>query len=234
MISRAVEDYLKAIYELQQEEEVGPVTTSALAGRLEIAPASVTGMLKKLAESQPELVCYERHHGVRLTPAGEKLALDVIRHHRLLESYLSEALGYTWDQVHTEADRLEHVISEEFEDRIAAVLGHPEIDPHGDPIPDRNGAVPRRNETRLTELEAGQSAAICRVSDHDPALLRYLSELGITLQVRVEVTEKAPFSGPIYVRVAGQSGPHALNPSVTDHIFVALDTIRKSEMEQVV
>ncbi|MBI4770153.1 MAG: metal-dependent transcriptional regulator [Chloroflexi bacterium] len=228
MISHAVEDYLKAIYELQQSEGSGQVSTSALAGKLGFAPASVTGMLKKLSAARPRLVDYERHRGASLTPAGERIALQVIRHHRLIESYLSEALGYTWDEVHNEADRLEHVISEEFEDRIAAMLGHPQTDPHGDPIPDRDGGMVRRPETRLTDLEAGQSAEICRVSDHDPALLRYLSGLGISLRTRVQVTGRGPFGGPLHVRVAGAEAAHPLNPGVTDHVFVTPETASPS------
>ena len=138
-VSHAVEDYLKAIYELQIEH--GKVSTNALADQLKVAPASVTGMLKKLAEDRPRLVNYERHHGVVLTPAGEKIALEVIRHHRLIELYLHQALGYPLDQVDAEAEKLEHVISEDFEDRIAKWLGNPEIDPHGDPIPSKDGKI---------------------------------------------------------------------------------------------
>ncbi len=219
-ITQSAQDYLKAIYDVQAETGGEPVSTSALAARLGIAPGSVTGMLKKLSESDPRLVDYERHHGARLTPAGERAALDVIRHHRLIESYLSNALGYSWDQVHTEADRLEHAISEEFEDRIAAMLGDPETDPHGEPIPDRNGYVPPRKEIRLTDLAAGQCGVISRVSDDDPALLRYLSDLGIALQEEVQAAEKRPFGGPLLVRVGGRPEVHALNPSVTDHVFV--------------
>ena len=137
MLSEAVENYLKAIYEIEQDS--GRVTTNALAERMVVKPASVTGMIKKLAEGKPRLVDYERHRGVSLTPAGRRIALEVIRHHRLIELYLQQSLGYAWDEVHDEAEKLEHVISEEFEDRIAEMLGDPEFDPHGDPIPAKNG-----------------------------------------------------------------------------------------------
>src|SRR5262245_24773120 len=155
MISHAVEDYVKAIYEL--EEDFGKVTTSALAEKLAVAPASVTGMIQKLAEAKPKLVKYERHHGVTLTPAGRKIALEVIRHHRLIELYLAEELGFAWDQVDAEAEKLEHVISEEFEDKIAERLGHPTTDPHGDPIPSKDGAVAPLCRTALTLTPAGQT-----------------------------------------------------------------------------
>lgn len=218
MLSQAVEDYLKVIYEIQQER--GKVTTSALAEKLNVAPASVTGMLKKLAEFSPRLVNYERHHGVSLTPAGDKIALEVIRHHRLIESYLHTSLGYTWDKVDEEAEHLEHVISEEFEDRIAEALGHPQVDPHGDPIPAKNGHVAATIAPRLTDLEPGQRGRICRVRDDDPALLRYLGELGLRPDARVQVTDKSPFEGPIHVRVGEGGSPHALGRQVTDQIFI--------------
>src|SRR5574341_1113992 len=153
MLSHATEDYLKAIYEL--EEDFGRVTTSALAERLNVAPASVTGMLQKLAEGRPRLVNYERHHGVVLTPAGRKIALEIIRHHRLIELYLAEELGYEWDRVDAEAEQLEHVISEEFEDKIAARLGDPTVDPHGDPIPSKDGTVAAHSRLPRSEDEGG-------------------------------------------------------------------------------
>lgn len=223
MLSEATENYLKAIYELQQGS--GRVTTSALADKLQVAPASVTGMLKKLAEGRPRLVKYERHQGVLLTPAGEKIALEVIRHHRLIEKYLHEALGYTWDQVDAEAERLEHVISEEFEDRIAALLGHPDFDPHGDPIPTKGGHVPRPDHPRLSDLAIGQSGRVRRVRDDDPALLRYLAELGIIPDAALTVSERAPFDGPLHIRVGSSvdAPAHALGRQVTDQIFVEVD-----------
>jgi DtxR family Mn-dependent transcriptional regulator len=222
----AVEDYLKAIYQLQGEGEEGRASTSSLAERLGVARASVTGMLKKLAAWKPRLVEYARYRGVRLTPAGEKIALEVIRHHRLIESYLHEALDYSWDEVHREADRLEHVISEAFEDRIAAKLGHPETDPHGDPIPERDGSLPERDEIRLTQLPQGQAGAICRVAD-DPDLLRYLAELGLKLGAKIEVTEVSPLDGPVHVRQVGAQATHALGRKVTDRVFVRPHVARR-------
>jgi DtxR family Mn-dependent transcriptional regulator len=220
MISHAVEDYLKAIYEL--EEDFGKVSTTALADKLAVAPASVTGMLQKLAESRPRLVNYERHHGVGLTPAGRKIALEIIRHHRLIELYLAEELGFAWDRVDAEAEKLEHVISEEFEDKIAERLGNPTTDPHGDPIPTKEGTVAEKSRITLTETTAGQTVRVARVRDDDPALLRYLAELGIIPDATVTVAEKAPFDGPLHVCVGSRSeqATHALGKEVTDQIFV--------------
>lgn len=219
MISHAVEDYLKAIYELA--EDGGKVSTSALTEKLGVKAPSVTGMLQKLAEATPALVDYERHQGVTLTRAGRRVALEVIRHHRLLELYLSQALGYNWDQVDAEAEKLEHVISEEFEDRIAAFLGEPTHDPHGDPIPSKDGSVEPYSRTPLSEVDAGQTTRVARVSDDDPALLRYLGELGMVPGAVVTVTSRAPFSGPMHVRVGGaDEASHALGREVTDQVFV--------------
>lgn len=222
MISHAEEDYLKAIYEL--EEDFGRVSTSALAERLAVKPASVTGMLQKLAEGRPKLVNYERHHGVSLTPGGRKIALEVIRHHRLLELYLAEALGYGWDQVDAEAEKLEHVISEEFEDKICALLGDPALDPHGDPIPGKDGSVAELSRLSLSDVNAGQTARVTRVRDNDPALLRYLAELGIVLDATLTIAEKSPFDGPLHVRVGTRpdAPAHALGKQVTDQIYVEL------------
>lgn len=220
MISEAIQNYLKTIYELQQE--MGKVSTNALAEKLGVAPASVTGMIKKLAEERPRLVNYERHHGVSLTPAGQKIALEVIRHHRLIELYLHQALGYSWDQVDAEAEKLEHVISEDFEDRIDALLGQPAFDPHGDPIPTKNGEMPRPDHPRLSELSAGQTGRVSRVRDDDPALLRYLAELGIIPDATLIVDGKAPFGETLSVRVGASSDSpsHTLGKQVTDQVFV--------------
>jgi DtxR family Mn-dependent transcriptional regulator len=219
MVSHAVEDYLKAIYEI--EEDFGAVSTSLLAVHLAVAPASVTGMVQKLAKSRPRLVNYERHHGVTLTPAGRKIALEVIRHHRLIELYLAESLGYEWDRVDAEAEQLEHVISEEFEDKIAAMLGDPTTDPHGDPIPTKAGTVVEPSRRPLSSVEPGQTVRVTRVRDDDPAFLRYLSELGINLHAVLVVTDRAPFDGPLHVSVGART--HALGRSVTDKIFVDIE-----------
>ncbi len=173
-ITYAIEDYLKTIYDLTVSHE--RASTNQIADALEIKPASVTGMVKKLSRSEPPLVDYQKHRGVALTPEGEKVALETIRHHRLLETFLHEILGYDWDTVHDEADRLEHVISEEFEERIDRALGEPTHDPHGDPIPTRDLKMPSHASTRLCDLRAGQQAVVQRVPDTNPELLRYLGE----------------------------------------------------------
>lgn len=218
-ITHSIEDYLKAIYELAQK--ASPVSTSALADKLENAPASVTGMLKKLATFDPPLVEYKRHHGVTLSPAGDKIALEVIRHHGLLELYLTEALGYSWDEVHTEADRLEHFISEDFEERIANFLGDPSLDPHGEPIPSKEGAMAMPAGMRLSDLDIGEAATIVRVVDDNAELLRYLAELGMQPNAGVVITSRAPFDGPLHVEVDGKT--HALGRRVTNRVYVALE-----------
>ncbi len=220
-ISHAIEDYLKAIYELQ--EDMGRVSTNALAEKLGVQCGSVTGMIQKLADDRPRLVNYEKHRGVSLTPAGRKIALEVIRHHRLIELYLHQALGYTWDEVDAEAEKLEHVISEDFEDRIAAVLGNPERDPHGDPIPHKDGTVAELCGEPLTSLRVGQHARVARVRDDDPALLRYLAGIGIVPDAIVVIAEKAPFGGPLHVRVGSGKSAHALGKQVTDRVFVEVE-----------
>ena len=197
MISESMQDYLKTIYKLSQS---GEATTSAIAEQMDVSAASATNMIKKLAELK--LARHTPYQRVQLTPAGRKIALEVVRHHRLIELYLTEALGYSWDQVDSEAEELEHHISEAFEDRIAAALGQPTHDPHGDPIPTRDGVVDEQRHERLAEQPAvGRSAQVCRVSDASAERLRYLAELGLRPDVRVTVLERAPFKGPIRLRV---------------------------------
>lgn len=196
-VSQAVEDYIKAIYLLEQGE--GKVTTKALALALEVAAPSVTAMIKRLHAMR--LVRHTRYRGVSLTPSGRRMALEVIRHHRLLELYLVEALGLPWDQVHDEAERLEHVISEELEERIAERLGHPMTDPHGDPIPTKAGEMDHPAYLPLSDLRPGTAAIIKRVADQAPAKLRYLGNLGLFPEVRVTLLEKAPFGGPMSLAV---------------------------------
>ena len=220
VISPVVEDYLKAIYYLQ-EASAGEVSTSSLAERLGVASPSVTSMLQKLAQHRPKLVNYEPRGGATLAPAGRKIALEVIRHHRLIELYLSQELNYTWDEVHAEAEKLEHVISEEFEDKIAERLGAPQLDPHGDPIPTKEGALIEPSRLALLDLAVGQAARIIRVRDNDPAFLRYLTEQGIGLNARVVVTDKAPFDGPLLVTVGAQV--RTLSRMAASWIFVAPD-----------
>jgi DtxR family transcriptional regulator, Mn-dependent transcriptional regulator len=201
-ITPAIEDYLKAIYQLNAEvPEAGSVTGQRIAERLGVAPPSVTNMIKRLSELG--LVQHERYRGVELSGEGERIALEVVRHHRLLERYLVEALGYGWDEVHDEAERLEHHISEALEARMAAVLGDPTLDPHGDPIPGLDGSVNMILEQRLLDLTPGQTAIVGRVSDQDPERLRYLQQLGITPGTQVTLLETLPFDGPLRLEIAG-------------------------------
>ncbi len=183
----AVEDYLKAIFVLE-ERSGGTASTTGLASRLQVSPPSVTGMVKKLAKL--DLVAYDRYHGVQLTDAGRSAALEVIRHHRLLELFLVEEFGMPWDAVDAEADRLEHVLSEEVEQRIAARLGEPTRDPHGDPIPTRDGSLIDVATVALAELALGDSGTIARISDSSPGALRELSKLGVGLQSPVELLRR--------------------------------------------
>lgn len=217
-LTQSVEDYLKAIYELTIHD--GRATTSKLAAYLDVTPASVTGMIKKLAATQPPLVEYRKHRGVSLTDSGRKAALETLRHHRLLELFLFEILGYPWDEVHEEADRLEHVISEELEERIASVLGDPKHDPHGDPIPSKDLDVPQSPTLCLRDLQDGDIAVILRVRDTDSELLRYLLDLGIVPKKRIEVMKRTPFDDNLHIRVQGNEETHVLGPHITDQIFV--------------
>lgn len=197
---QAIEDYLKTIYTLAEAES--PVSTSRVATARGVKPGSATSMIQRL--NKLNLVNYEKHYGVTLTPAGEKIALEVIRHHRLLELYLIEALGFSWDEVHEQADILEHVISEKLEERIAAALGHPTIDPHGDPIPHKDGTIERIEAFPLTTLRDGAQATVTRIAEDDNSeLLRYLSKLKLTLGQHLEVINVAPFDGPVTILIDG-------------------------------
>lgn len=217
-LTQPIEDYIKAIYECTAEH--GRATTNQIADRLEVTPASVTGMLKKLAATKPPLVSYLKHHGVRLTAEGEKVALEIVRHHRLLEMYLHQVLGYEWDAVHEEAERLEHVISEEFEERIAQAMGNPLHDPHGDPIPTRDLHMPDSSSMLLAQMRPGQKAVVSRVRSEHADLLRYLGELGITPQAAFEVLAYSPFDETMTLRVSGREQPVILGPRITRAIFV--------------
>lgn len=197
MTSPAVQDYLKAIYKLSRGPEAA--STSSIAERLQVAAGSVTGMLKRLSEQG--LVEHVPYYGARLTDEGEREAIRMIRRHRVLELFLVEVLGYTWDRVHEEAERLEHAASDELIDRMAQVLGEPESDPHGAPIPGTAGSFEDTRYPPLSELEVGRRAVLRRVSDEDPAALRYLAGLGLTPGAELEVLERAPFGGPLRVRV---------------------------------
>jgi DtxR family Mn-dependent transcriptional regulator len=211
----AVQDYLKAIYALESEGQ--RVTTSALARRMGVSAPSTTAMTKRLAE----LGLVERlpYRGVALTGAGRRGALEVLRHHRLLERYLVDRLGLSLDEVHAEAELLEHALSEELEARIDAELGFPTHDPHGDPIPDRDLRVVRGDDRTLLDLEPGARASISRVPDGDSALLRYLGELGIVPGSDLELVDYAPFGGPVTVRT--NRGEHAISRELADRIAAA-------------
>ena len=214
MVSESAQDYLKAIWKLQAAH--GEATTSALAGELGVSPASATAMLKKL--DRLGLVQHEPYHGARLTPAGERVALEVIRHHRLLELYLKEALGLSWDQVHVEAERLEHYLSDEVEARIDAALGYPTRDPHGDPIPTAELVLETGERRTLVDVAAGDEAVVRRVPDSDPELLRYLADLGLVPECPVVMIEQAPFEGPVTLEIGGTT--HSIGRSVAARIEV--------------
>jgi DtxR family transcriptional regulator, Mn-dependent transcriptional regulator len=216
VVSESAQDYLKAIWKL---ERGGDMSTSALAESLGVAPASATAMLKKLATLG--LVVHERYRGATLTPAGERMALEVVRHHRLLELYLMEALGLSWDQVHEEAEKLEHHLSDELEARIDQALGFPTRDPHGDPIPSPELLLARDELTCLSDLEAGSMTIIRRVPDSDPELLRYLATLGLVPAEEVTVVEQAPFDGPVTIEVRGSR--HAIGRSLAAQIEVGVE-----------
>jgi DtxR family Mn-dependent transcriptional regulator len=217
--SASVEDYVRAIYGLAERGE--PVTNASLSGRLEVSASSASGMVTKLA--QQDLVEHVPYRGIELTPQGRQLARAVLRRHRLIESYLVSELGYTWDEVHTEADLLEHVVSDRLVDRIAVKLGDPVRDPHGDPIPARDGSVEELSTRLLEELPAGTVGEIVRVWDTDPELLRYLAERSIGLGERIEVVEHQPFGGSIVVKVGRppEAATHALGREIAQALSVA-------------
>jgi len=217
MLSAKMEDYLKAIYELQRESE-DPVATSRIAELLDVTAPTATSMMEKLEER--ELVEREKYKGVRLTPEGETVALEVVRHHRLLETYLTEELGYDWAEVHDEADRLEHHISETFERRVAEMLDDPVVDPHGDPIPtDALDPVDETAGHTLAECAEGETVVVRRVSDRDPDELAYLDEAGITPGTELLVEEVAPI-GMVTVALVEADGPVSLPDGVAGTIFV--------------
>lgn len=216
MTSASVQNYLKAIYQLQEKCET--VTTTALAQHLDISAASATNMIKKMARLK--LVRHSPYHGVELTTAGEKMALEVIRHHRLIELFLAEALGVPWEAVHAEAEKIEHVISEDLEDRIANFLGDPLHDPHGDPIPTKGGQVENPMYQSLLDIGAGHSAVIRRVSDQNPEHLKHFFKLGLVPDATVDVLQREPFEGPLRVRVSS-GHEHTLDETLARSIWVA-------------
>jgi DtxR family Mn-dependent transcriptional regulator len=215
-LTAPVEDYLKVIYVIEQDG--GAAATNDIAARLDIAAASVSGMVRRLADQG--LLAYERYHGVRLTEAGRRAALRTIRRHRVIEAYLAKALGYAWDGVHAEAERLEHAASDELVDRMAAAIGEPLTDPHGHPIPSRDGVIDERRHRTLSDLAAGQRSRVMRVSDDDPELLRYLAKIGIRPGVVVTLAERAPFDGPLSLRIGRGGGVAQVGPALASRVTV--------------
>ena len=214
-LTAPVEDYLKAIYTIGRG--TGAAATNEIAQRLALAPASVSGMVRRLADQG--LLAYERYHGVKLTETGRRAALRTHRRHRVIEAYLAQALGYPWDRVHAEAERLEHAASDELVDRMAATMGEPEVDPHGAPIPTRDGAVDETEHTSLAELAVDTPGVVVRVADEDPAMLRYLAELSVVPGKRVTVKSRAPYGGPITL-VVGRA-EISVGPALAAHVLTA-------------
>ncbi len=214
-LTAPVEDYLKAIYAIGKG--TGAAATNDIAQRLALAPASVSGMVRRLADQG--LLAYERYHGVKLTESGRRAALRTLRRHRVIEAYLAQALGYPWDRVHEEAERLEHAASDELVDRMAATIGEPEVDPHGAPIPTRDGAVDETEYTSLADLAVGVPGVVMRVTDEDPGMLRHLGELSVVPGKRVTVKARAPYGGPITLAVGRQE--HSIGPALAAHVLTA-------------
>jgi DtxR family Mn-dependent transcriptional regulator len=219
-LTDSIQDYLKTIYELTAEGE--PASTTAVAAQLGIAPPSVTGMSQRLASLKPALVVYHKYQGVKLTPAGKRAALEIIRHHRLLEAWLVQTLGYSWDEVHAEADKLEHAISEELEERIAAALGYPARDPHGELIPTVDLTMPSDESVSLSALQPEQEATVRRVHARDTDLLRYLEELGLIPGARVKALEVLPYDQVMRLQVLGRKEGVVLGPAITSRVFVEI------------
>ena len=209
-----IQDYLKAIYQFQEAE--GNVSTTALAKHLKIAPASVSGMIKKLFGMN--LVDYKRYYGVVLTVTGKKIALETLRHHRLVELYLAKAMGISWDRVHPEAEKWEHVLSEELEEKMDEMLGHPVADPHGAPIPPRRGNFHNQSKVNLAQLKRGHEGLIGGVSDEDPELLRYLGSMGLYPNVKFSVMDVAPYEGPVTIKVGNKA--HVIGQKAASHLWV--------------
>lgn len=215
VLSQSVEDYLKTIYKLETEEK--GASTTKIADAMDVSSASATNMVKRL--SKMGLVDYQSYKGASLTSAGKKIALEIIRHHRLLELYLLEVMGYSWDEVHDEAEKLEHHISEQFEDKIAELLDNPTHDPHGDPIPTKDGIMPKMEIEPLVEAKKGQNYLVSRVKNQDPELLRYLEKIGLLPGAKLTVKEKGPFKGPITLDI--EENEQVLGHEVAEHILIA-------------
>lgn len=219
-LTDTVQDYLKVIYDLSTESDL--VNTGRIADALMVSPASVTDMVQRLATEEPPLLDYKKHQGVALTETGRKAALETIRHHRLLELFLHEILGYSWDQVHTEADRLEHVISEEFEERVAAVLGDPQRGLHGKLIPTKFLEMPDHKTTFLYELRPDQKGIVHSVNDDDPGFLRYLEQQGLVPGARFSVVDFSPYDDNLRLLINGKIEEVVLGASITSQVMVEI------------
>ena len=213
VLSEAIQDYLKTIYELSPEGR--PTSTNQIAESLHVRAASVTGMIKRLASMEPPLVIYHKHHGVQLTEEGKHISLQIVRKHRLLELFLVKILGYTWDEVHEEAERLEHAVSFRFGDRLAVLLGEPDFDPHGDPIPGRDLQLPAMQTIPLSSTQAGQRVRVRRVPTNNPALLRYLGEMGVLPGAEISVLAQIPFDRTVRIRVEEGGCEHVLGAEIS-------------------
>lgn len=224
-LSPAIQDYLRAVYKLSRRLPEGEkVTTNRLAERLSVKPASVTVMLQRLAAAEPPLLIYHKHQGVSLTPAGEQAALGVVRHHRLLEQYLHEKLGYSWDEVHDEADRLEHAVSDLLAARMAAALGYPTHDPHGHAIPGEDLSLAPSATVSLDQLAVGEAAVIQHVRDEDPELLRYLDQIGLRPGASVRVIEAQPLNELFVIVIGRTDQERAVGALVAAQVFVLPDS----------
>jgi DtxR family Mn-dependent transcriptional regulator len=220
-ISENIQDYLKQIYELTRSG--GSASTSQLAEVLGISSASVTNMIQKLSVTVPPYVIYMKHHGVKLTDAGMQVALKIVRRHRLIEHYLVKALGYSWDEVHKEAEILEHAMSPLLEERMDAALGYPEFDPHGDPIPDADLNLPEMDQTALSMLEVGKSGLIFRVPHEDPEILRYLDKCGMRPGAHIRLIARTPYDQTMRIKILDIDEETVIGPNLGNQITISLD-----------
>jgi DtxR family Mn-dependent transcriptional regulator len=220
-LSHNIQDYLKRIYELTLEG--GKATTSQLADVLEISPASVTNMLQKLSMTEPPYVTYQKHQGVRLTEAGRKAALKILRRHRLIEAFLVAKLGYSWDEVHDEAEVLEHAMSARLEERMDTALNHPKFDPHGDPIPDEDLTMPEIKQIALSDLAVGAQGAILRVPHEDPEVLRYLGKSGLQPGARITLLSRIPYDQTMRVHIDGNDEEVVIGPRLGRQVFIRIN-----------
>lgn len=227
-LTQTVEDYLKTIYELNAHG--GRASTNQIAAAMGVTPASASGMVKRLSKTEPSLLQYEKSRGVILTEAGKLAALRVLRSHRLLEMYLVQVLGYDWDMVHSEADRLEHAISQDFEMRIDEALGYPTHDPHGDPIPSQDLSMPACSIFQLFQAQAGQRAVIHRVCNDDPHFLRYLSSQSLVPKTIINILERSPFDDNIKIQLESNGAQLTLGPAVTRQIYIEILETGKHEI----